>query len=41
MIAELLDNPDNAEGAAANPGPSAELLHELLDRAELPRASAA
>ncbi|MEU6217025.1 hypothetical protein ABZ845_05800 [Streptomyces sp. NPDC047022] len=40
LIATLLDSPETAEGAAANPSLSAERLHELLDRADLPRTTA-
>ncbi|MFF3765122.1 hypothetical protein ACFYYR_13690 [Streptomyces sp. NPDC001922] len=40
LIATLLDRPETAEGAAANAGLSTERLHELLDRASLPRTAA-
>ncbi|MEY9931294.1 hypothetical protein ABH926_005943 [Catenulispora sp. GP43] len=36
-IATLLDDPDLAEAAAANPALTAEQLHEVLDRAAMPR----
>ncbi|MER5971258.1 hypothetical protein ABT112_16225 [Streptomyces sp. NPDC002055] len=40
LIAILLERAETAEGAAANAGLSAERLHELLDRAGLPRTAA-
>jgi hypothetical protein len=40
LIETLLEDPETAEGAAANPGLSAERLHELLDRTGLPHTAA-
>ncbi|MGW2638726.1 hypothetical protein [Streptomyces sp. NPDC001348] len=39
LVETLLDDPETAEGAAANPSLSAERLHELLDRAGLPHGT--
>ncbi|KES05432.1 hypothetical protein BU52_19515 [Streptomyces toyocaensis] len=39
LIATLLDDPETAEGATTNPSLSAERLHELLDRTDLPHTA--
>ncbi|GGL91757.1 hypothetical protein GCM10010129_39400 [Streptomyces fumigatiscleroticus] len=40
LISTLLEDPELAEGAARNPGLSADRLHQLLDVSGLPRAGA-
>ncbi|MCX5366382.1 hypothetical protein OG864_47655 [Streptomyces sp. NBC_00124] len=40
LVSTLLQGPDTAEGAAANPSLSAQRLHELLDLCGLPAADA-